>query len=524
MAGERLEATRVKRSDHTEEEWKEISRKGGINSGIAKRKKKTVQELAKIMLEQQLPNKQKKGLKKQFDELDETDLNGFAAIIAGQIQSAVSGNTKAFEKLLELTEQQLAEKDLKYKIPAADISKAFVDLNRDIDNRRHTEYWLRGGRASLKSSYVSLKIVELLVNNPNMCAIIIRRVGNTIKDSVFSQMQWALEQAGLASEVKCITSPYEMTIKKTGQKIYFRGLDDAAKIKSIKPPNGMYLGIRWYEEADQIQGMETMRKTDQSVVRGGDDFIEFVTYNTPKSALHWINVEASTYKADRLTHLSTYLDSPPEWIGSQFISDAEWLKNTNETAYKNEYLGEATGSGTEVFNNLTSREITDEEIANYDYLYNGLDWGWYPDPLQFVKCAYNAKIHTLCIYDEWRTWETPNRDVAEYLLDNKISSDDIVTCDSAEKKSVADLKSCGVNARAAEKGPGSVKYGIKWLQSLCEIVIDSKRCPNVWKEFSQYQYELTKDGEPISEYPDKDNHSIDAVRYAMERVWKRKGQ
>ena len=101
---------------------------------------------------------------------------------------------------------------------------------------------------------------------------------------------------------------------------------------------------------------------------------------------------------------------------------------------------------------------------------------------------------------------------------------DVVTCDSAENKSIADYRSYGINARGAEKGPDSVRYGMKWLQSLIKIVIDPVRCPETAKEFSKYEYELDKEGNPTSVYPDANNHSIDMTRYAMERVWKRKGK
>ena len=117
-----------------------------------------------------------------------------------------------------------------------------------------------------------------------------------------------------------------------------------------------------------------------------------------------------------------------------------------------------------------------------------------------------------------------NPDTAEVLKDEyNVGRYDIVTCDSAEEKSVADYRAFGINARAAEKGPGSVRYGMKWLQSLVKIVIDPIRCPETAKEFKKYEYVLDKEGNPTSAYPDVDNHSIDAVRYGLETVWKRRG-
>lgn len=474
------------------------------------------------MLDCKLPTMQGKKIRKQYQDLEDDDITGMSAMIAGQMQSAMQGNTRAFETLIDLADTT-DSKATEYNIPAKDIAKSFSDVNRQITDRDYSEYWFKGGRGSVKSSFISLKIVELLKNNPNMCAIVIRRVGATLKDSVYNQMQWAIEQSGLSNDFKFTKSPLEITLKETGQKIYFRGADEPQKIKSIKPPNGMYFGIRWYEEADQMQGMEAMRTIDQSLVRGGEDFIKFVSYNTPKSNLHWINVESNIYKEDRLIHHSTYQDVPLKWLGNQFFNDAEWLKSVNENAYNHEYLGQAVGTGSEVFDNLECREITDEEINYLDYEYHGLDWGWYPDPTVWILVGYDANKSTLYIYDELYAHKMHEKTIADILLNEKCIGTHLVTCDR-DMRSIADLKNYGVVARPAEKGNGSVEYSMKWLQRLGKIVIDSKRCPHAWKEFSQYQYELTKDGEPISAYPDRDNHCIDAVRYAMERVWKRRGQ
>ena len=196
-------------------------------------------------------------------------------------------------------------------IPASDIGKSFVDLNRMIDNRVYREYFLEGGRGSLKSSYISEKGIELLWNNPNLCIIAMRKVKDTLKDSVYSQFEWAIDKLnekypGLKADFKITKSPLEITRKSTGQKIYFRGADDYGKIKSIKPPTNMYIGIIWYEEFDQFNGMNEVRKINQSLVRGGDDFIQFYSYNTPASTQHFVNQEKIIPKETRLVHLSDY--------------------------------------------------------------------------------------------------------------------------------------------------------------------------------------------------------------------------
>lgn len=411
-----------------------------------------------------------------------------------------------------------------YFIPAKDMSKAYIDVNRDIDERKHLEYWFLGGRGSLKSTYISEKILELIYNNESMCAMIIRSVKDTLKDSVFSQILWAINMANMESEFRINKSPLEITRISTGQKIYFRGCDDPMKIKSTKPPINKYIGIVWYEEFDQLKGMNEIRTVNQSIIRGGEDFVEFYSCNTPASNRHFVNIEANTYKKNRLVHRSTYWDVPSAWLGETFITEAEYLQENNERAYKHEYLGEPVNDGGSVFENVEIREITDEEINSFDSVYNGLDWGWI-DPYAFNRCSYNPNTRILYIYEELHGMKTSNGDLANIILDKVQNIENqVIVCDSAEPKSIADIRSYGIAARPAEKGPGSLNYGMKWLQSLVKIIIDNKRCPHTTEEFTTYEYERTKDGEIISSYPDGNDHHISAIRYALEPVWRRSGQ
>ncbi len=415
-------------------------------------------------------------------------------------------------------------------MPAKDIGKAFVDVNRYIDDRRYLEYWLEGGRASIKSSYVSEKAIEILENNPNMCAICIRKVGNTLKDSIYSQMLWGIDKLSesypkVKEHWKETKSPLEIRNTDTGQIIYFRGADDPGKIKSIKPPKGKYIGLVIYEEFDQMNGMNEVRKIDQSVIRGGNDFIVFRIYNTPKSNNHFVNKEKILPKSNRLVHNSTYLDAPVEWLGQPFIDEANFVKETAPNIYENEYLGKATGDGGNVFENVELREITDEEISNFDYLYQGIDFGWYPDPLAWNKMCYQPSKLTLYIFDEYVVNKTSNAKVWEDLQKEKnVKNDDLITADSAEPKSIGDFQSYGSLMRGAKKGPDSVEYSMKWLSSLVKIVIDPKRCPKTAQEFTTYEYDQDKDGNYISGYVDKNNHNIDAVRYGLNPIWRRKGE
>lgn len=403
------------------------------------------------------------------------------------------------------------------------IGSAFYDVAHDVFHHGHTHYDFSGGRGSLKSSTVSVLVPLLLIDNPGTHALVLRKVANTIRDSVYAQYIWAIGELGMAAYWEAKVSPMELIYKPTGQKIMFRGADDPMKIKSIKVPFG-YIAVTHFEEKDQFAGRAEIRNILQSTMRGGSVFWNFESYNPPISRDNWANKDSMEERADRLRHKSTYLQAPPEWLGEQFLAEAEHLKSVNETAYRHEYLGEVVGSGTQVFENLDVAAISDYQIAQFDRILSGVDWGWYPDPFAFNRMHYDAGRKTLYIFDEVTRRRTSNRDTAE-LVKQRIAPGELVTADSAEEKSCEDYRSYGIRCRGAEKGPGSVNYSMKWLQSLEHIIIDPERCPDTVKEFAEYEYERDdKTGDVLPGYPDLNNHHIDAVRYATNRIWKRRGQ
>jgi PBSX family phage terminase large subunit len=496
-------------------------KKGGLASAEARRKKATMLDVLSKTLDE-IPKNGKNPNNLSYREM----------ATLGLIKGAINGNGKNYELIANMMQEKEKKNDedkpLIY-IPAKDIPRSFVDVYRDIEDRKHFEYWFEGGRGSDKSSMWSEIVAELLENNPRMCALLIRKVGNTLKDSVYSQMQWGIDKLSetypsIIKHWKATKSPLEIVNENTGQVIYFRGADDPVKIKSIKPPKDKYIGIVVYEEFDQMNGMNEVGTIDRSVIRGGEDFIVFRVYNTPTSSQHFVNKEKRIPKADRFIHRSTYLDVPKEWLGQKFFDEAEYMKSVNEKQYRNIYLGEETGTGGNVFENIDLREITEEEINNFDYIYQGIDFGWFPDPLAWTKMCYNPSQKTLYIFDEFVINKMSNEDVWNYLKENKgVKEDDLITADSAEPKSIGDFKSYGAFIRSAEKGPGSVDYSMKWLASLTKIVIDPNRCPKSAEEFSTYEYEQDKDGNYISGYVDANNHCIDSCRYALNSVWKKKG-
>lgn len=403
------------------------------------------------------------------------------------------------------------------------ISPAFHEPHRAVKSGDINEIVLKGGRGSTKSSFVSVELLLLLLKHPDCHAVVMRKVGNTLRSSVYAQIRWAIGELGLESRFRCTTSPMECTYLPTGQKILFFGLDDPGKIKSIKVPFG-YIGMAWFEELDQFAGQEEIRNVEQSLFRGGSFSFAFKSFNPPAMARSWANQYVQESKRGKLVHHSTYLTTPADWLGPRFLDDAAHLKETNETAYRHEYLGEVVGSGTQVFENLRLDPITDDQIAQFDRIMSGVDWGWYPDPWAFNRVHYDAGRRTLYIFDELTRHRTSNADTAALVLE-RIAPDELVTADSAEEKSVQDYRALGVRCRGAEKGPGSVNYSMKWLQSLHAIVIDPARCPDTAKEFAEYEYERDKKtGEVLEGYPDLNNHHIDAVRYSTNRIWRRRGR
>lgn len=360
------------------------------------------------------------------------------------------------------------------------IGPAFYETHKLIDMGVIDEAVEAGGRASLKSSYVGTELVLQLLKHPDCHALVTRQVGDTMRDSVYAQILWAIDKLGLTTKFKCTQSPLQCTYTPTGQRILFRGLDDPQKIKSIKLPFG-YIGILWFEEADQIKGGEdAVRNVQQSALRGGEFGLTFISFNPPAASRNWANRYAREERKGKRVHHSTYLQAPATWLGPKFLAQAEYIKETQPTKYRHEYLGEVVGSGTQVFENLRLEPISQKTIRNFDTIENGVDWGWYPDPWAFNRCHYDAAHKTLYIFDELTRLRTSNEETAK-LVQQRIESWESVTADSAEMKSCADYRAFGILCREAVKGPGSVNQSMKWLQGLAAIVIDPHRWRRCWR-------------------------------------------
>lgn len=395
------------------------------------------------------------------------------------------------------------------------IAPQFYSIHWDILEGKHTHYKLYGGRGSTKSSFVSIEIIYGMMQDPNANAACFRKIKDTLAESVFEQLLWAIDALEVSHLWKVTLSPLRLTYKPTGQRIVFRGCDDPNKSKSIKVRKGYFKYI-WYEERAEFPGDEDERKINQSLMRGGDKYVVFYTWNPPKSLNSWVNQDVLEEREDTLCNHSTYLTVPREWLGEQFFIEAEELRKRKILAYRHEYLGEAIGNGGKVFDNIIIRKITDEEIAMFDKIRQGLDFGFAADPLAYERMHLNKKQRRLYIFGEVYQTNLRSSKAVEYIKilnpENKI-----ITADSEEPRSIDTFNELGLRVVGAKKGPGSVDHGIAYLSDdLDEIIIDPVRCPNAAREFNSYELEKDKNGNFKGGYPDKDNHSIDAVRYGLE--------
>lgn len=398
------------------------------------------------------------------------------------------------------------------------IGPAFFKVHKHVKNNDYTHYWLKGGRGSLKSSFIGTEIPLGIMRDAQKGlmsnAVVIRRVKDTLRGSVYEQIKWAIYMLNAQDDWDIPESKLQMTYKPTGQVILFKGADNPKKLKSTKVFVG-YIKYVWFEECDEFESYDKITNINQSLLRGGPEYCVFYSFNPPESQRNWCNRQVLVKRDDTYVSHTTYLQAPPEWLGEQFLIEADHMKETKPDKYKHDYLGEVTGTGSEVFTNLDIREITDEEIQVFDRLKFGLDFGYAGDPLAFIKANYDKTRRRLFIFDEVYGTRLSNADAVKLIKEINPLNDQ-VTADSAEPRTINEFKLLGLRITGAKKGPDSVKNGIKFLQDLESIIIDPVRCPNAYREFNEYEIEKDKDGNLRGDFPDKNNHAIDATRYAME--------
>ena len=417
-------------------------------------------------------------------------------------------------------------------ISAADcVIPKFHDVLGDVMAHGHTHYWMFGGRGSTKSSFISVAIVLVLLANPEANAVVVRRFSNTLRDSVFQQLTWAIAELGLEKWFTARVSPMELTYKPTGQRIVFRGADDPLKLKGVKFTRG-YAAVTWFEELDQFDGIDAVRSILNSLRRGGEDFWIFYSYNPPRTLWSWVNREKleRERRADTLVRQSSYLDvvdSHPEWLGGPFVEEAEYLRSIDEMAWRSEYLGDVTGTGGSVFNNIQEVRLSDAQCRGFSRIRNGVDWGWFPDPWRFVRCGWEPGERRLTIFEELSANRKTPKETGQMVVDSLTFADEpgrdaflhdeLIWCDDTPdgKQSMAVYRrEFGLRARPARKS-NMRRLSYEWLAGLREICIDPVRAPLAYEEFRLKEYLRDKDGTWVDEIPDGNDHSIDAVRYAV---------
>lgn len=405
------------------------------------------------------------------------------------------------------------------------INRNFHEFWKTINSNKYLYHVLKGGRASAKSTHIAIWLVLALMKYPVTC-LCIRKVGNTLAESVFEQLKEAIEILNVGHVWKIQKSPLQLIYIPRGNKFIFRGADDPAKIKSIKMSK-FPIAFVWFEELAEFKTEDEVTTIVNSVLRAelppGLSYKVIYSYNPPKRKQSWVNKKFETQfiQGNTYVHHSTYLDNPH--ISKAFIEEAEEVKNKNNFKYRWEYLGEPIGSGVVPFSNLEFRTITDEEIKSFDNIRQGNDFGYATDPMAFVRLHYDKKRRIIYFIDEIYGVKMSIRELSEKIISKKYN-DTHVTCDSAEPRSIAELREKGIKALKAKKGPGSIEFGENWLDDLEAIVIDNKRTPNIAKEFENIDYQTDKDGNIMPKLEDKDNHSIDATRYALELDMKTHGR
>lgn len=385
-----------------------------------------------------------------------------------------------------------------------------IYLKHQLKNQNRYQIYF-GGSSSGKSVSLAQRTV-LDVFNGERNYLIVRNVQNTIRRSVLNEITKAISSFELTPYFKVNRSDLTITCTLNNKQILFAGLDDPEKIKSITPIDGVITDI-WVEESTECD-YKAIKQLDKRL-RGRSKVKKRLTLSfNPILQDHWLYREYFDIWEDDKQYVeknnvsilkTTYKDN--KFLTSD---DIHALENESDPYYYEVYtLGNWGVLGAVIFKNWKVEVFKEDTFDNY---YNGLDWGFAEDPFAFIRSHYDKKRKRLYICNEICATDLTNDESAEMV--KEIIDNELVICDSAEPKSVKDYRKLRVNAKGAKKGPGSIEYGIKFLQGL-EIIIHP-RCQEAKNEFSKYKYKEDKNGNVLPVPVDKDNHLIDALRYSME--------
>lgn len=398
--------------------------------------------------------------------------------------------------------------------------KTVLSLN-DIVGKGYKDFWnfkgryrvCKGSRASKKSKTTALNFICRIMdeNYSQSNLLVVRKAYNTLKDSCYTELKWAIHRLGVDSSFDCKLSPLEITYKKTGQKIYFRGLDDPLKITSITVDVG-HLCWLWIEEAYEITSEEDFNMLDESI-RGeveGDLFKQATLTFNPWSDRHWLKRRFFDVSNDDVLAITTnYMCN--EWLDEADKRLFEHMKENNPKRYAVAGLGEWGVTEGIIFENWRAEDLT-ELIPTFDNIYCGMDFGYSIDPNALIKVHINKAQRKIYVFDEW--YQAGMTDDELLRVCKEFFGNLYVICDSADPKTIDYLAMNNINAAPAVKGADSINRGIRWLQGY-EIIVHNG-CQNFINEISQYHWMKDKYGNAMAKACDENNHLLDALRYATE--------
>ena len=390
----------------------------------------------------------------------------------------------------------------------------------DIVGKGYGTYWnykgryrvCKGSRASKKSTTTAMNLIYRIMEYPESNALVVRKTYRTLLDSCFAQLKWAVNRLGVKDYFDFKLSPLEIIYKPTGQKILFRGLDDPLKVTSVTVDVGS-LCFLWIEEAYEIMSESDFDMLDESI-RGEVPKGHFkqitLTFN-PWNERHWIKGRFFD-KADKDVLAITTNYTCNEWLDRSDLNVFERMKENNPRRYQVAGLGNWGIVDGLIYENFEERQFTLEDVKDYKTV-AGLDFGYTNDPTAFFIGFLNKKDSILYVWDEMYSKGLSNKKIYENIKNMGYSKDKI-TGDSAEPKSIDELKGYGLRIKGAKKGKDSILNGIQWIQDL-KIIIHP-RCNNFLTEISNYQWDKDKFGKTLNRPIDDFNHLLDAMRYALE--------
>ena len=314
----------------------------------------------------------------------------------------------------------------------------------------------------------------------------------------------------------CKLSPLEITYKPTGQKIYFRGLDDPLKITSITVDVGCLCWC-WIEEAYEITDENDFNMLDESIrgITPEGLFKQITLTLNPWNEKHWIKKRFFDKEDENILAMTTnYMCN--EWLDEADLKVFEDMKKNNPRRYEVAGLGNWGVTEGLVYENWSEHIFTLDEVRELEGIESvfGLDFGYTNDPTALFCGLIDIKNKVIYVFDEMYQKGMSNEKIAEKIRAMGYGKERI-TADCAEPKSIDRLRELGIwNIRPARKGKDSVNNGIDFIQGF-KILIHPK-CGNFIKEIGSYCWDKDKEGHSINKPVDADNHLMDAMRYALE--------